>query len=43
MNVQTKGNEQITKLLDNWYIEIRKRNLDNAKQLKRKSIKTLPV
>ncbi|MGM2806952.1 tetratricopeptide repeat protein, partial [Bacillus cereus group sp. Bce027] len=41
MNVQTKGNEQITKLLDNWYIEIRKRNLDNAKQLKKEIDKNI--
>ena len=41
MNVQTKGNEQITKLLDNWYIEIRKRNLNNAKQLKKELDKNI--
>ncbi|HDX9578811.1 TPA: tetratricopeptide repeat protein [Bacillus pseudomycoides] len=34
MNVSVKGNEQITKLLNNWYIEVRSRNLSNAHLLK---------
>ncbi|CAM4120878.1 histidine kinase [Bacillus manliponensis] len=34
MNVQIKGNEQISKLLSDWYQEIRSRNIDNAHSLK---------
>ncbi|MGG2134642.1 tetratricopeptide repeat protein [Bacillus sp. S2(2024)] len=34
MNIQTKGSEQIIGLLDNWYVVIRKRNSEKAKQIK---------
>ncbi|MBC6975798.1 tetratricopeptide repeat protein [Bacillus sp. Xin] len=35
MNVQTKGNEQITLLLNQWYLEIRSRNLEKSTELKK--------
>ncbi|HEK9100166.1 tetratricopeptide repeat protein [Bacillus pfraonensis] len=35
MNVQTKGNEQITLLLNQWYLEIRSRHLEKATELKK--------
>ncbi|MFI8710099.1 Rap family tetratricopeptide repeat protein [Bacillus sp. NPDC077411] len=34
MNVSVKGNEQITKLLNDWYVEIRARRIGNAHRLK---------
>ncbi|AIK40335.1 hypothetical protein COM13_22590 [Bacillus pseudomycoides] len=34
MNVKVKGNEQIKELLNNWYQEIRSRNINNAHCLK---------
>lgn len=34
MDVQMKGNEQVASLLESWHAEIRKRNIQNAKQLK---------
>lgn len=34
MDVLIKGNEQISKLLNRWYQEIRSRNIDNAHCLK---------
>ncbi|KAB7649212.1 tetratricopeptide repeat protein, partial [Bacillus sp. B2-WWTP-C-10-Post-4] len=34
MDVLIKGNEQISKLLNGWYQEIRSRNIDNAHCLK---------
>ncbi|AHA75418.1 hypothetical protein QC456_005488 [Bacillus cereus] len=34
MNVQLKGNEQLTELLNEWYLQIRSRNSDNANRLK---------
>ena len=36
MNVSLKGNEQITKLLNDWYVEIRARRIENAHHLKDK-------
>lgn len=36
MNVQTKGNEQVIQLLNEWYLEIRSRHLDKARDLKLK-------
>ncbi|MCI0764777.1 tetratricopeptide repeat protein [Bacillus sp. TL12] len=35
MNVQTKGNEQITLLLNQWYLEIRSRHLEKATELEK--------
>lgn len=37
MNVQLKGNEQLTELLNEWYLQIRSRNSDNANRLKTRS------
>ncbi|MEN1935654.1 tetratricopeptide repeat protein [Paenibacillus sp. 102] len=34
MNVHTKGNEQVTQLLNQWYLEIRSRHLEKANSLK---------
>ncbi|KEK23928.1 tetratricopeptide repeat protein [Bacillus gaemokensis] len=34
MNVSVKGNEQITNLLNDWYVEIRSRNINSAHRLK---------
>ncbi|MDM5188786.1 tetratricopeptide repeat protein [Bacillus sp. DX4.1] len=34
MNVSVKGNEQITRLLNEWYFEIRARHVTNAQRLK---------
>lgn len=34
MDVQMKGNEQVVLLLESWHAEIRKRNIQNAKQIK---------
>ncbi len=34
MIVSTKGNNEITKLLNDWYLEIRSRRIGNAHQLK---------
>ncbi|EJS44935.1 hypothetical protein IC9_05544 [Bacillus toyonensis] len=35
MNVQLKGNEQLTELLNEWYLQIRARNKDNSSRLKK--------
>lgn len=35
MNVETKTNNEITQLLNNWYIEIRNRHVGNAYKLKK--------
>ncbi|MGZ9784398.1 response regulator aspartate phosphatase [Bacillus pseudomycoides] len=35
MNVSLKGNEQITSLLNDWYVEIRARHIENAHLLKK--------
>lgn len=35
MNVQLKGNEQLTELLNEWYLQIRSRNSGNANRLKK--------
>ncbi|SEF52264.1 hypothetical protein SAMN04487919_101462 [Bacillus sp. ok061] len=34
MNISLKGNEQITQLLNDWYVEIRARHIANAQRLK---------
>ncbi|MGI2750931.1 tetratricopeptide repeat protein [Bacillus cytotoxicus] len=34
MNASLKGNEQITQLLNDWYVEIRARRIENAHKLK---------
>ncbi|KEK23545.1 histidine kinase [Bacillus gaemokensis] len=34
MNIQIKGNEQVTQLLNEWYVEIRSRHLEKATNLK---------
>lgn len=34
MMVSAKGNNEITKLLSDWYVEIRSRRIGNAHQLK---------
>ena len=36
MSIQVKGNEKITQLLNNWYIEIRSQHMIKAQQLKQK-------
>ncbi|PHE07136.1 hypothetical protein COF59_24215 [Bacillus pseudomycoides] len=35
MNVQLKGNEQLTELLNEWYLQIRTRNRENSIRLKK--------
>ncbi|PEA69042.1 RapH N-terminal domain-containing protein [Bacillus toyonensis] len=35
MNVQLKGNEQLTELLNEWYLQIRARNKENSSRLKK--------
>ncbi|MBJ8113349.1 tetratricopeptide repeat protein [Bacillus cereus group sp. N6] len=35
MNVQLKGNEQLTELLNEWYLQIRARNRENSTRLKK--------
>ncbi|WP_440604697.1 tetratricopeptide repeat protein [Bacillus sp. GB_SG_008] len=35
MNVQLKGNEQLIELLNEWYLQIRARNIENSKRLKK--------
>ncbi|MBC6973953.1 tetratricopeptide repeat protein [Bacillus sp. Xin] len=35
MNVQLKGNEQLTELLNEWYLQIRARNRENSIRLKK--------
>lgn len=34
MNVQLKGNEQLTELLNEWYLQIRSRHRENSTRLK---------
>lgn len=36
MNIQTKGHEQVTTLLNEWYVAIRSRHLEKANSLKEK-------
>lgn len=35
MNIQLKGNEQLTELLNEWYLQIRARNRENSIRLKK--------
>ncbi|TKI39926.1 Rap family tetratricopeptide repeat protein [Bacillus mycoides] len=34
MNIQLKENEKVTQMLNNWYYEIRKRNIEKSRELK---------
>lgn len=43
MNVKVKGNEQIKELLNNWYQEIRSRNINNAHCLKEEIDTLIPI
>lgn len=35
MNVQLQGNEQLTELLNEWYLQIRSRHREDSKRLKK--------
>ncbi|HDR8450859.1 TPA: tetratricopeptide repeat protein, partial [Bacillus cereus] len=41
MNVQLKGNEQLTELLNEWYLQIRSRHRENSTRLKEEIEKQL--
>lgn len=40
MNIQITGNELITKMLNDWYRDIRAQRISEAKKLKGRSIKS---